>query len=157
MGNYEIRLARIEDVERIQQLSQELIEYEVKNSDKPYLYNLNWALSQDGYDNYKANVEHDWIYVVCIEGIIVGYMTCWINRRRPWDGYNIMEVGNLYIQKEYRGQGIGTELINKAKDLCKQKNIDYLKIGVFEHNKQAQEFYEKNGLYKYEISQYLKI
>ena len=157
MIKYVIRLAEAEDIERIQQLSQELMEYEKNNSTKEYMYNMNWALTEQAYNNYKSNIENDWIYVACVDNKIVGYMTCWINKKRPWLGYDVLEIGNLYIQKEYRRLGIGTELINKAKSLCKDNEIKYLKIEVLDDNKEAQRFYKKHGLYNYAIEQYAEI
>lgn len=157
MKDYIIRLATIEDVKRIQQLSQELLEFEYKNSTKPYLYNMNWALSEDGYNNYKANVEGDWIFVACVDGIIIGYMTCWINKKKPWTSCDIFEIGNIYIQSDYRGEGIGTDFINKAKELCKERQIKHLKVDVMANNKEARAFYAKNGLYDYSIELYTQI
>ena len=157
MIKYVIRLAEAEDIERIQQLSQELMEYEKNNSTKEYMYNMNWALTEQAYNNYKSNIENDWIYVACVDNKIVGYMTCWINKKRPWLEYDVLEIGNLYIQKEYRRLGIGTELINKAKSLCKDNEIKYLKIEVLDDNIEAQRFYQKHGLYNYVIEQYAKI
>lgn len=157
MIKYVIRLAEAEDIERIQQLSQELMEYEKNNSTKEYMYNMNWALTEQAYNNYKSNIENDWIYVACVDNKIVGYMTCWINKKRPWLEYDVLEIGNLYIQKEYRRLGIGTELINKAKSICKDNEIKYLKIEVLDDNKEAQRFYQKHGLYNYVIEQYAKI
>ena len=28
---------------------------------------MNWALTEQGYNNYKSNIENDWIYVVCVD------------------------------------------------------------------------------------------
>lgn len=155
--SYKIRPAVIEDIGRIQELSQELMEFEKNNSAKECMYDLNWALSQAGYDNYKYNIEHDWLYVACVDDKIVGYMTCWINKKKPWLAYSVMEIGNLYVQEQYRSIGIGTELINIAKDLCKKNGLRFLKIIVTSDNKRAQKFYEKHGLYQYEIEQYAEI
>ena len=157
MIKYVIRLAEAEDIERIQQLSQELMEYEKNNSTKEYMFNMNWALTEQGYNNYKSNIENDWIYVACVDNESIGYMTSWINKKRPWLEYDVLEIGNLYIQKEYRRLGIGTELINKAKSLCKDNEIKYLKIEVLDDNKEAQRFYKKHGLYNYAIEQYAEI
>ena len=44
---------------------------------------MNWALTEQGYNNYKSNIENDWIYVACVDNEIIGYMTCWINKKRP--------------------------------------------------------------------------
>ena len=71
MNEYLIRLAEAEDIERIQQLSQELMEYEKNNSTKEYMFNMNWALTEQGYNNYKSNIDHDWIYVACVDNKII--------------------------------------------------------------------------------------
>lgn len=71
------------------------------------------------------------IYVVSINEEIVGYMTCWVNNQEKWDKYTTFEIGNLYIKEEHRRKGLGTALINKAKELCKEKNIKIeLKINI---------------------------
>lgn len=157
MNDYIIRLAVEDDLKRVQELSQELMEYEKSITKREFMFNLDWALTDEGYENYKSNISRDELYVVCIDDKIIGYMTCWINRRLPWLAYKTMEIGNLYVEPEYRGKGIGTELINKAKELCKENDIKYLKVEVTADNEQAKEFYKKNGLYSYTIEQYYEV
>ena len=157
MNDYIIRLAVEDDLKRVQELSQELMEYEKSITKREFMFNLDWALTDEGYENYKSNISRDELYVVCIDDKIIGYMTCWINRRLPWLAYKTMEIGKLYVEPEYRGKGIGTELINKAKELCKENDIKYLKVEVTADNEQAKEFYKKNGLYSYTIEQYYEV
>lgn len=157
MNDYTIRRAVIDDIKKIQELSQELMEYEKQNATKEFMFNMDWALSEAGYNNYKYNIENDWLYVACVNDEIVGYMTCWINKKRPWLEYQDMEIGNLYIQEKYRRLGIGSEFINIAKNLCKENSVKFLKILVLDDDKDAKAFYNKHGLYNYEIEQYAKI
>lgn len=42
---------------------------------------MNWALSEQRYKNYKSNIEQDCVYIVCFDDEIIGYMTCWINKK----------------------------------------------------------------------------
>lgn len=157
MSDYIIRLAVEEDLKRVQVLSQELMEHEKKLATKEYMFNMDWALTEEGYENYKSNISRDELYVVCIDNKIVGYMTCWVNRKMPWQAHKVMEIGNLFIEEEYRNMGIGTALINKAKELCKKNEIKFLKIDVTADNEKAREFYKKNGLFASAIEQYLEI
>ena len=55
MNNYLIRLAEIKKIEKIQLLSQESIEHEKNISNKEYMNNMNWALSEQGF--YKYAIE----------------------------------------------------------------------------------------------------
>lgn len=157
MGDYIIKRANVEDIKRIQELSQELIVYEKEKIDNKYMTSLDWALTKDGYENYKQNIEHDWIFVVIHNKKIIGYMTCWINKMQKWDQYKTLEVGNLYIQEAHRSNGLGTKLINIAKNLCKENNIQYLEVKVLCDNEKARNFYKRNGLNAYMLTQYAKI
>ena len=51
------------------------------------------------------------------------------------------ELDQLYIHVDYQGMGIGTQLLNLAKELSPGK----LQLFTFEVNKKAQRFYEKHG------------
>lgn len=49
-------------------------------------------------------------------------------------------IAGLFVKKEYQGEGIGYKLI----DYCKCKYL-FLKLDVFMKNKNAVNFYHKNG------------
>jgi ribosomal protein S18 acetylase RimI-like enzyme len=51
------------------------------------------------------------------------------------------ELDQLYIHVDYQGRGIGTQLLNLAKELSPGK----LQLYTFAINKKAQLFYEKHG------------
>lgn len=50
-------------------------------------------------------------------------------------------INQLYIHTDYQNAGIGTRLLNLAKNLSNGT----LRLYTFEVNKQAQKFYEKHG------------
>ncbi len=51
----------------------------------------------------------------------------------------------MFIHEEYRGQNIGTLLINAFKDECNNKGIYNCVVSVFANNTRTIKFYEKNG------------
>jgi ribosomal protein S18 acetylase RimI-like enzyme len=55
--------------------------------------------------------------------------------------YNEKEINQLYVHVDYQGIGIGQLLLNKVKAQSSGK----LTLYTFEVNKNAQQFYEKNG------------
>jgi|WetSurMetagenome_2_1015567.scaffolds.fasta_scaffold03350_7 ribosomal protein S18 acetylase RimI-like enzyme len=80
-----------------------------------------------------------------IEGKGSCIITCYNNGKA-----NIMVIDSVEIKKEYRKQGYGTQLMERAVSLAKEKNIDcielvvnddsiarklYIKIGFQETNK----------------------
>jgi GNAT superfamily N-acetyltransferase len=56
-------------------------------------------------------------------------------------------LNDLYVEDNYRNQGIGNLLINKAKQLCKTLNYKGLAIQT-EQNNPAQELYQRLGFEK---------
>jgi len=58
---------------------------------------------------------------------------------------NPIELGRLYVLKEFQGRGIAEKLMNECFDVAKSKNYRTMWLGVWEHNFRAQKFYEKLG------------
>ena len=56
-----------------------------------------------------------------------------------------LEIERIYVQKEFHGKKVGQILCNKAIELAKEKNVEYVWLGVWEQNPRAIRFYEKNG------------
>ena len=51
-------------------------------------------------------------------------------------------LNDLFVSKEFRGKGIGEELLNAAKELCKKANFKGLALETAKDNP-AQQLYEK--------------
>lgn len=58
------------------------------------------------------------------------------------------EIFNLWVDEEYRGEGIGTELVDFALQFCKKRDLGGLRVHTDPENKEAIEFYKKRG-FKY--------
>jgi ribosomal protein S18 acetylase RimI-like enzyme len=65
---------------------------------------------------------------------------------------NVLYISDMVVLPEYRGQGIGTMLLQKAEDLAKQKKIKFLKLIVFAQNVKAKKLYEEFGFTDYEVT-----
>lgn len=76
------------------------------------------------------------VYVYEINGYVAGFVGI-------DDGY----LEGLFVDKEYRGLGIGTKLVNYIKE-----KYDFFTLHVFENNYGAVTFYENRGLIKKEES-----
>lgn len=61
------------------------------------------------------------------------------------DKNDVALIDGLYVEEEYRNQGIATKLINEANNWCKEKNIKYLDIHVIDNNIIAKKLYQKLG------------
>jgi len=56
-----------------------------------------------------------------------------------------IEIERIYVNLKAKGQGIGKSLLEKTVMLAKNTGAKYIWLGVWEHNKDAIRFYEKNG------------
>lgn len=56
-----------------------------------------------------------------------------------------LEIERIYVLKEFHGKKVGQILYEKAIDLAKGINADFIWLGVWEQNPRAIRFYEKNG------------
>jgi ribosomal protein S18 acetylase RimI-like enzyme len=58
---------------------------------------------------------------------------------------NAMEVERIYVSGEHHGKKIGKQLLDFAIATAHNKNLNYVWLGVWEHNHKAIGFYEHNG------------
>ncbi len=85
-------------------------------------------------------------YFVTEHGRRIGYLK--VNRGAAQSetmGDEAFELERIYVLNAYFGKGYGQLLLDKAIELAKQYNAQYLWLGVWEHNHRAVSFYKKNG------------
>lgn len=75
-----------------------------------------------------------------------------IFREIPVDGTNdkALEIERIYVLKEFQGIRVGKILFDKAIEVAKKKNSDYVWLGVWEENPKAIHFYKKNGFLEFD-------
>jgi len=57
-----------------------------------------------------------------------------------------LELERIYVLNEFQGKKIGQMLFDKTLELAKKAAVNYVWLGVWEENKSAIKFYEKNGM-----------
>ena len=67
------------------------------------------------------------------------------------------EITELIVSKNYRGSGLGQELINKMEEYFKSVNCEYVMIDVFGYNDLALNFYFKQGYHPRMVTTIKKI
>jgi ribosomal protein S18 acetylase RimI-like enzyme len=56
-----------------------------------------------------------------------------------------LEIERLYVLNEFHGKKVGQLLYEKAMQIARQMNAEYVWLGVWEKNPRAISFYKKNG------------
>ncbi len=114
------------------------IELRLKRSDKPIIKDYEEPLWQQWMDE-----ESDWgtqIFGAEVDGRVVGWMTLGME---SWN--NRLRIHEILVLEEYRRKGIGKLLLNKAKQIARQKNCRAIVLETQTNNVGAIAFYKKQG------------
>ena len=150
MSDIIIRKATLEDLHTIQELNNSLFELEKANYDSTLV--KDWPLSEEGKEYFFDLIKNHYVIVAILDNNIVGYLAGSIEEKGSYVEIQYGEINNMLITNECRGHGIGKLLINNFKKYCKTKNISNIKVVASYKNKNAIEFYHKNGFEEFDIT-----
>ena len=104
-------------------------------------------------------LETDSIYVAKVNGEIVGYII--IDIKEKDNGFmryrKLLSIDTLCIDEDFRGQGIGTKILEFAKNIAKEQNCTDMHLTVNPNNENAIKVYEKFGMKVYNLSYMMKL
>lgn len=114
------------------------IELKLEKSDIPIIKDYEEPLWQQWMDEESDNGTQ--IFGVQDDGKIVGWMTIGME---SWN--NRLRVHELLVFEQYRGMGLGKMLLDKAKQVARQKKCRAIILETQTNNVSAIEFYLKQG------------
>lgn len=98
-----------------------------------------WAQYQKSYDqNYRLYVAKSTTEVLGVVGLRVCDDP--INNGKP---YGI--INNLVVEEDYRGLGIGTDILERVELVALKYKCDMVTISLLTNNKQAKKLYDAAG------------
>lgn len=139
-----LKKANIKDLEIVLTLYKKLHEYETRFSDE---FDENWAYSKKGKTFFESRLKgYNSITLIAKEdgklaGFALAHIASTIMRHRK----KIAVLEYLYVEKDQRGKGVGTMLLQEIKKILKDKKMSRLKVVSFSANSDAISFYKKNG------------
>lgn len=102
----------------------------------------------------EINNPHSRFFFLMVEDEVAGYLK--INDEdaqtesvKP----NALEVERIYLRSKFQHKGLGLVLIKLAEKIAREENRDYMWLGVYEKNINAQKFYKRDGFEK--VSQHV--
>lgn len=105
---------------------------------------------ENGFSTEKLTAEltdrNAEFYFAELDGKTIGYLKVSVGQSQTEiKDENALEIERIYVLKEFHGKKVGQMLYDKAMELAKAKNVDYVWLGVWEQNLRAIRFYGKNG------------
>lgn len=99
----------------------------------------------------ELNDKNAIFYFAQLENKIVGYLKInFGDSQTELKDDKSLEIERIYVLKEFQGKKIGQILYDKAIEIAKQKDADYIWLGVWEENPRAIKFYKKNGFVEFD-------
>ena len=145
-----IRQATLNDLKSIQNLNYELFKLEKENYDPTLIGD--WPLSEEGKKYFEDLIKNEFVIIALKDEKIIGYLAGTINEKGSYELFQYGEINNMLVDNNYRGSGIGKQLINRFKEYCKTKNITNLKVVASAKNLNAIEFYKKQGFKNFDVT-----
>jgi ribosomal protein S18 acetylase RimI-like enzyme len=153
--NLTIRRANIQDIDDIIKLNKILFDLEYKNFDNTL--DTERPFSNEWINYFKGSVTNSITMVAIVDDKIVGYMIWNLNSQYSYNTVKQAELNNMCILDEYRKLWIGTKFITEFKRICKDNNIQEIKVIASYENTNAISFYKKNGFNESELTLKIKI
>lgn len=99
----------------------------------------------------ELNDEDAEFYFAKIDEKIIGYLKLNFGQSQTeLKDDKAIEIERIYVLKEFHGNKVGQILYDKAIEVARQKNADYVWLDVWEENPRAISFYKKNGFVEFD-------
>lgn len=148
----ELKRVTLNDIDQLQKISRQTFQetFSESNSEenmKKYL--------EEGFSNEKLTAElndkNSEFYFAALNNEIIGYLKLNFGESQTeLKDKKALEIERIYVSKEFHGKSVGQFLYDKAIQIAKEKNAEYVWLGVWEENPRAIRFYKKNGFVEFD-------
>ncbi len=152
MRTIEIKKVNLNEIDQLQKIGRQTFqetfsESNSKENMKSYL--------EKGFSKEKLIAEltekNSEFYFSSIDGEINGYLKInFGDSQTELKDSRALEIERIYVSKEFHGKNVGQLLYDKAIKIAKQKDVEYVWLGVWEENPRAIRFYKKNGFIEFD-------
>ncbi|MFC6998382.1 GNAT family N-acetyltransferase [Rufibacter roseus] len=152
MENIELRRVAVNDLDQLQRIGRQTFSetFSSGNSEENMKKYLEEGFSTEKLEAELANKNSEF-YFALFENKVIGYLKVNFGQSQTEiKDDNTLEIERIYVLKEFHGKKVGQILYEKAMEISKHKDVDYVWLGVWEENPRALRFYEKNGFVEFD-------
>lgn len=152
MKDIEIRKVSPGEIDRLQQIGRETFSetfYPVNSKEDMEEY-LAKSFKREKLEAEMADINSEFYFAIS-ENKVIGYLKINLGKSQTEiKDDKAMEIERIYVLKEFQGEKAGQKLYEKAMEISRQRNVDYIWLGVWEKNFRALGFYKKNGFEEFD-------
>lgn len=148
--DYTIKTITADDVKKLQEVSRETF----KATFDPYTApaDMKRFLAED-YETGKLikeiNNPDSRFFFLMVGDEVAGYLKINVGDAQTEHlKENALEVERIYLLPNFQHKGLGNVLLDYAEETAKKEGKDYMWLGVYEKNINAQNFYKRHGFEK---------
>ena len=152
MSNIKIKKISLAEIDQLQEIGRRTFKetFSESNSEE----NMKTYL-EEGFSKEKLTTElkdeNSEFYFATIDSRVIGYLKINFGEAQTeLKDSKALEIERIYVSKEFHGKGVGQLLYEKAIQIAKQKDAEYVWLGVWEENPRAISFYMKNGFVEFD-------
>ncbi len=152
MDNINIQKVSLNDLNQLQQISRQTFAetFAAGNTEE----NLNKYLAE-GFSAEKLTSElsdpNAAFYFASLDNTVIGYLKLNFGpSQTELQDEKAVEIERIYVLKDFHGKNVGQLLYDQAILVARQKNADFVWLGVWEENPRAINFYKKNGFVEFD-------
>lgn len=151
MNNITIRSVTAEDLDALQTISRQtfLETFAASNTSENMNQYLEKRFSKEALAAELGN-PHTTFYFAELDGQPIGYLKLNFGpSQTELKDDKALEIERIYVLKDFQGKKVGQLLYEKGIEIAKEKDVDYVWLGVWENNEKAIQFYKKWGFVEF--------
>lgn len=152
MENIQIQRVALNEIEQLQKIGRQTFQetFSESNSEENMKSYLEEGFSPEKLITELNDINSEF-YFAKLDNEVIGYLKLNFGESQTELKDNkALEIERIYVSKEFHGKCVGQLLYNKAIEIAKDKNVNYVWLGVWEENLRAISFYKKNGFVEFD-------
>lgn len=152
MENITIRKVSLNDISELQTIAKQTFfdTFSPHNTEENMSKYMNEGFTTEKLLTEIQNENSEFFFAL-LEDEVIGYLK--VNTgdaQTELQNNPSLEIERIYVSKDFHGKKVGQILYDKALKIVKEKNVDYVWLGVWEENPRAIQFYKKNGFVEFD-------
>jgi diamine N-acetyltransferase len=152
MENIDIKKVTQNNIDQLQKIGRQTFSetFSAGNTEENMKNYLEEGFSAEKF-TAELNDPNSEFYFAVLDNHVIGYLKLNFGQSQTeLKDDKALEIERIYVLKEYHGKKVGQLLYEKAMQIARQKNADYVWLGVWEENPKAINFYKKNGFVEFD-------